>query len=90
MSIASTVATIVTELVAELMPSLISKAKDKLRERGIDITPEVEKRLALELEDLEVSCRAILDEFERAEARGLLKPLGGPGPWGKFDDDDGA
>ena len=61
---------------------------DRLRDKGITIDQLTERVIELELANLERAFRDVVEEFEKAEARGRAKPLGGPGPWGKFDDDD--
>jgi len=85
---AEVVKKIIGEFLAALLPRVRKEIEERLREKGITIDQLTERVIALELANLERAFRDVVDEFAKAEARGLAKPLGGPGPWGKFDDDD--
>ena len=88
MSAADAVKQIISEILAVLIPRARKEVIDRLRDKGITIDQLTERVIELELANLERAFRDVVEEFEKAEARGRAKPLGGPGPWGKFDDDD--
>jgi hypothetical protein len=77
--LAVVVATVVRELVVDIIPWLVDKAKDELKERGVDIDAQIEKQIDRHLEDLVDQLSGTVSEFVLAEARGKAHPLGGDG-----------
>lgn len=76
---AALIGAVVAEVVSEVLSLVVGKAKDKLRERGVDIDADetLGKLFASQVQLLELSLRGVVDEFAAAELRGRMKPLGG-------------